>query len=154
MQRGKNTYRILGEETWQKVPQIVRDDLLDLIDEVSDFHHHNKRAEIWAAMRNRGFATERVVGVEHYSNAKRVNGYIECNTSRVVIEIESSTIENAYNDTLKILTLRRVGAIDFGIILAKYNPQRRSLSYDQLKKCLWDPFKPLIGSELVILCVQ
>ena len=117
----KQHYRILGEETWNRIPQVVRDDLLDIIDEVSDMHHQNSRAEIWAALRNRGIQTERKISVEGYSHAKRVNGYVECDASRVVIEVESSTIENAYNDTLKILTLKKIGAVDFGVILAKYN---------------------------------
>ncbi len=154
MYKTKRHYRILGEETWNKIPQIVRDDLLNIVDEVGDMHHHNKRAEIWAALRNRGIETERTISVEGYSHAKRVNGYVECEATRVVIEIESSTIENAYNDTLKILTLKKIDAIEFGVVLAKYNPKRKSLSYEQLKKCLWDPFKPLIADELVILCVE
>ncbi len=153
MYKSKRYHRILGEETWNKIPQVLRNHLLSIIDEVDDMHNQSKQAEIWTALKKRGIDTEQRISVEGYSHAKRVDGYFRDDATRVVIEIESSTIENAYNDTLKILTLKKIDAIDFGVIFAKYNPERKSLSYEQLEKCLWNPFKPLIAEELVILCV-
>ena len=121
MYQSKRHYRILGEETWNRIPQVLRNHLLSIIDEVDDMHHHSKQAEIWTALKKRGIDTEQRISVEGYSHAKRVDGYFRCDATRVVIEIESSTIENAYNDTLKILTLKKINAIDFGVILAKYS---------------------------------
>jgi len=154
MYKPKKAYSILGEENWGRLPQVVRDALLSIIDDVSDFHHQRRNAEIWVALRNRGIETKKRFEATGYSHRKEVNGYIEADHTRVVVEIESSTIENAYNDTLKILALRKAGQIDFGVILAKYNSKRRSLSYRQIKKSLWDPFRVLFDDRIAILCVE
>lgn len=154
MYKPKNKYRVLGEANWNKLPEVIRDDLLSILDEVADFHHQRKSAEIWVALRNRGIQIEKTFKLKGYSHAKKVNGYIEAHHTRVVVEVESSTIENAYNDTLKILALKKAGLIDFGVILAKYNPKRRSLSYEQMKKCLWDPFEVLFDEQIAILCAD
>lgn len=154
MYKPKKKYKLLGEENWKRLPRIVRDDLLSIIDDVSDFHHQRRNAEIWVALRNRGIQIKKKFRTAGYSHAKEVNGYLEADHTRVVIEIESSTIENAYNDTLKIRALRKARQIEFGVILAKYNQKRRSLSYDQIKKSLWDPFKVLFDDQIAILCVE
>jgi hypothetical protein len=124
---------------------------VDVASKTTDFHHHRKKAKIWKALEAKGFTTDKS---RSHGNRKRYDGIIEEDGKRVAVEIESSTIENAYNDVLKILAGIEQKEIDFGVILAKYNRRRKSLDYEQFKECLWVPFAPVIKERLSILCVR
>ena len=121
----------------ERLPQPVIEDLLFLHDKVTSWR--TKQGDYHSVASDRGFLTEHSAPCLH---KKRVDLYKEYSMEgfqfRIALEVETSTIENGYNDLLKIMQLLKSDEVDFGLILFIQNDRssRPKLSVSQLTSSL------------------
>ena len=116
-----------------RLPPPVSEDLQFLYDNVSSWR--SKQGDYHSVALARGFRNEYSPPCLH---KKRVDLFKEYSMEgfqfRVALEVETSTIENGYNDLLKIMQLLKSDEVDFGLILFIQNDRssRPKLGVSQL----------------------
>jgi hypothetical protein len=110
------------------LPRQLNQDLFFLFNEVQNWRSKGAQEDghYKLVARRLGFMNEfSPKGPKGGIGRKRVDLFKRYNTEeleyRVAIEIESSTIENAYNDLLKIMELLKRDEVDYGIVIFVQN---------------------------------
>ncbi len=70
-------------------------------------------------------------------------GELQC---RVAVEVEASTIENAYNDLLKIMQLLKSDEVDYGVVIFIQNnrPREPKLTAGQVRRSIVESFDKVL----------
>ena len=123
------------------LPRHLQQDLNTLLGEVRNWRAKNSREAGYYKFVAAGLNFMNEVGPggpDGGIGRKRVDLFKKYETEeleyRVAIEVETSTIENAYNDLLKIMELLKRDLVDYGIVIFVQNnrPSKPRLTKDQI----------------------